>query len=125
MADTVNDEVNKKLELGVIEHSDSSNSSPIVLVTKKDNTYRFCVDFRALNRITVFDADPMPDVDAMFAKLSGDSQSTIDLFCSSFDRYISSFRSFSVHQNAFLGWPQHQQLFVVLCVRCCKMFPIS
>lgn len=87
MADTVNDEVNKKLELGVIEHSDSSNSSPIVLVTK-DNTYRFCVDFRALNRITVFDADPMPDVDAMFAKLSGDSQSTIDLFCSSFDRYI-------------------------------------
>lgn len=88
MADTVNDEVNKKLELGVIEHSDSLNSSPIVLVTKKDNTYRFCVDFRALNRITVFDADPMPDVDAMFAKLSGDSQSTIDLFCSSFDRYI-------------------------------------
>ena len=59
------------LELGVIEHSESPYSSPIVLVSKKDNTYRFCVDFRALNRITVFDAEPMPDVDALFARLSG------------------------------------------------------
>ena len=59
------------LELGVIEHSESPYSSPIVLVSKKDNTYRFCVDLRALNRITVFDAELMPDVDALFARLSG------------------------------------------------------
>lgn len=71
MMDTVKDEVSKMLEFGVIEPSDSPYSSPIVLVVKKDHTYRFCVDFRALNRITVFDAEPMPDVDAMFAKLSG------------------------------------------------------
>ncbi|XP_062590636.1 uncharacterized protein LOC134252230 [Saccostrea cucullata] len=71
MMETVKDEVRKMLEIGVIEYSESPCSSPIVLVAKKDNTYRFCVDFRALNRITVFDAEPMPDVDAMFAKLSG------------------------------------------------------
>lgn len=71
MMNTVKDEVSKMLEFGVIEPSDSPYSSPIVLVVKKDHTYRFCVDFRALNRITVFDAEPMPDVDAMFAKLSG------------------------------------------------------
>jgi hypothetical protein len=71
MVDTVNEEVNKMLDIGVIEMSDSPYSSPIVLVAKKDNTFRFCVDFRKLNSITVFDAEPMPDVDAMFAKLSG------------------------------------------------------
>ena len=71
MVDTVNEEVNKMLDMGVIEMSDSPYSSPIVLVAKKDNTFRFCVDFRKLNSITVFDAEPMPDVDAMFAKLSG------------------------------------------------------
>ncbi|XP_052680025.1 uncharacterized protein LOC128160712 [Crassostrea angulata] len=75
MMDTVKDEVSKMLEFGVIEPSDSPYSSPIVLVVKKDYTYRFCVDFRALNRITVFDAEPMPDVDAMFAKLSGHNTS--------------------------------------------------
>ncbi|XP_062572789.1 uncharacterized protein LOC134234761 [Saccostrea cucullata] len=71
MMETVKDEVRKMLEIRVIEYSESPYSSPIVLVAKKDNTYRFCVDFTALNRITVFDAEPMPDVDAMFAKLSG------------------------------------------------------
>lgn len=71
MADTLIDKINKMLEFGIIEHSDSPYSSQIVLVTKKDNTCRFCVDFRALNRITVFDAEPMSYVNAMFAKLSG------------------------------------------------------
>lgn len=55
LTETVKKEVSKMLELGVIEHSESPYSSPIVLVTKKDNTYRFGVDFRAPNRITVFD----------------------------------------------------------------------
>ncbi|XP_055997762.1 uncharacterized protein LOC125654613 [Ostrea edulis] len=71
MEETVKEEVSKMLDMGVIELSDSPYSSPIVLVVKKDNTFRFCVDFRKLNSITVFDAEPMPDVDAMFAKLSG------------------------------------------------------
>lgn len=71
MVETIKDEVRKMLELDVIEPSESPYSSPIVLVAKKDGTYRFCVDFRSLNRITVFDAEPMPDIDAMFSKLAG------------------------------------------------------
>ena len=44
------------LEQGVIDPSDSPWSSPIVLVKKKDGTYRFCVDFRKLNGVTIKDA---------------------------------------------------------------------
>ena len=71
MVDTIKDEVRKMLELKVIEPSESPYSSPIVLVAKKDGTHRFCIDFRSLNRITIFDAEPMPDIDAMFSKLAG------------------------------------------------------
>ena len=51
-------------ELGVIEHSESPYSSPIVIMTKEDNNFCFCLDVRALNRITVFEAEPMKDANA-------------------------------------------------------------
>lgn len=38
---------------------------------KKDNTNRFCIDFRSLNKYTVFDAEPMPNPEDMFSKLAG------------------------------------------------------
>ncbi|KAL8578109.1 hypothetical protein ACOMHN_055429 [Nucella lapillus] len=64
-------EVEKMLALGVIEPSTSPYSSPVVLVAKKDGSVRFCIDFRALNKVTVFDAEPIPDVEELFTKLSG------------------------------------------------------
>ena len=80
MRSTVEDEVKAMLEMGVVEPSDSSYASPIVLVKKKDGTNRFCVDFRQLNRVTVFDAEPMPNADDIFACLSNDVYFTkIDL----------------------------------------------
>ena len=42
----VQEEVDKMLRKGVIEPCDGPWASPIVLVTKKDGTTRFCVDFR-------------------------------------------------------------------------------
>lgn len=51
-------EVEKLLNLGIIQPSNSSYSSPPVLVAKSDNTYRLAIDYRALNSVTIFDAEP-------------------------------------------------------------------
>ena len=71
MKDTIEKETQKMLEMGIIEPSDSPYSSPIVMVRKPDGSNRFCIDFRLLNRITVFDAEPLPNPDEIFANLSG------------------------------------------------------
>ena len=57
--------------MDTIEQSESSYSSPIVTVCKKDEIFRFCIDERALNRITIFDAEPIPCIDDMFSKSVG------------------------------------------------------
>ena len=58
--------------MGIIERSDSPYTSPIVLVNKRDGTNRFCVDFRKLNKITVFDAEPIPSQEEIFTRLAND-----------------------------------------------------
>ena len=37
---------------------------------KKDGSCRFCIDFRGLNKITVFDAEPIPNVEDLFVRLA-------------------------------------------------------
>ena len=58
------------MTLGVIERCESPYAHPIVMVKKKDNTYRFCIDFRKLNKITVFNPEPTPNPDQLFTRLS-------------------------------------------------------
>lgn len=64
-------EVQKMLERGVIEPSSSAWSSPVVLVTKRDGTPRFCLDYRKLNDVTIKDAYPLPRVDDCIDALAG------------------------------------------------------
>ena len=56
--------------VGVIEKSTSPFCSPVVLVSKKDSSTRVCIDFRELNKVTIFDAEPIPDIEELFIKLS-------------------------------------------------------
>lgn len=68
------------LKLEIIEPFESPFCSPIVIVPKKDGTNRFCIDFRLLNRQTIFDSEQIPDADEMYAKFAGQKYfSKIDL----------------------------------------------
>ena len=41
-----------------------------VIIKKKDGTNIFCIDYRRLNMVTVFDAEPMPNIEDMFSKMN-------------------------------------------------------
>ncbi|XP_065925767.1 uncharacterized protein [Magallana gigas] len=68
---TITEEVQKMLQLNVIEPSSSPYSAPVVIARKKDGTNRFCIDYRRLNCATVFDAEPMPSPESIFSKMTG------------------------------------------------------
>ena len=68
--EVVEKEIQVMLDLEIIEPSKSPYSSPVVLVIKKDGSCRFCIDFRGLNKITVFDAEPIPNVEDLFVRLA-------------------------------------------------------
>lgn len=65
------DNVDDMLKRDIIRPSSSSWSSPVVLVRKKDGSVRFCVDYRALNKITRKDVYPMPRIDDAIDSLQG------------------------------------------------------
>lgn len=56
------------LEDGIIEPSNSPWSSPIVLVKKSSGRYRFCVDYRQVNQLTIKDAYPLPFIQGILSK---------------------------------------------------------
>jgi hypothetical protein len=68
-------ELKKQLEelvrAGFIQASKSPFGAPILFVKKKDGTMRMCVDYRALNNITVKNSYPLPRVDELFDRLQG------------------------------------------------------
>lgn len=59
------------LEKGFIQPSSSPYGAPILFVKKKDGKLRLCVDYRALNKITVKNKCPLPRIDELLDRLQG------------------------------------------------------
>ncbi|UYV84069.1 hypothetical protein LAZ67_X001057 [Cordylochernes scorpioides] len=67
----IQSEVDKMIKMGIVQPSESPWSSPVVLVKKKDGSWRFCVDYRKLNKVTKKDVYPLPRNDDVLDSLTG------------------------------------------------------
>ena len=78
--DEINKLTDKRIEQKLVEPSNSAWSSPVVMARKSNGTYRLCIDFREINRVTKKDAYPLPPMTNILDKLQKANYiSTIDL----------------------------------------------
>jgi hypothetical protein len=71
--DEIERQVTEMLQAGIIQPSTSPFSSSVLLVKKKDETFRFCVDFRHLNAITAKSKYLVPVIEELLDELTGAS----------------------------------------------------
>ncbi|UYV61723.1 hypothetical protein LAZ67_1006164 [Cordylochernes scorpioides] len=66
----IRNQIQQMLENGIIEQSFSPFSSPVTLVTKRDKTKRFCIDYRKVNELISSDVHPLPRIEDILDRLA-------------------------------------------------------
>ena len=102
----VEEELKKMLANDIIEPSASPWAANVVLVKKKDNSIRFCVDYRKLNAVTKKDAYPLPHIGGTLDALSGSKWfSCLDLSAGfnqvEMDPNSKEYTAFNTHQGLY------------------------
>ncbi|GKE58231.1 putative reverse transcriptase domain-containing protein [Tanacetum coccineum] len=67
------DQLKELSDKGFIRPSSSPWGAPILFVKKKDGSFRMCIDYRELNKLTVKNRYPLPRIDDLFDQLQGSS----------------------------------------------------
>ena len=67
--DELKKQLNELIEKGHIRVSKSQYRSPVLFVKKKDGSMRLCIDYRALNKITIKNKYPLPRIDELLDRL--------------------------------------------------------
>ena len=69
--DEMKKQLQELLDKGYIRPSSSPFGAPVLFVRKKDGSFRMCIDYRALNKVTVMDRYPLPRIDELIDRLHG------------------------------------------------------
>lgn len=99
--------VSDLLNKNIIKESDSEYASPIILVKKKDGSNRLCVDFQALNRITVKDRYPLPLIEDQIDRLGSSKYFTSLDMASGFHQIPVD--EVSTHKTGFITHEGHYE----------------
>ncbi|GKF21413.1 hypothetical protein Tco_0070051, partial [Tanacetum coccineum] len=76
----LSDQLQELADRGFIRPSTSPWGAPVLFVKKKDRSFRMCIDYQDLNKLTVKNRYPLPRIDDLFDQLQGSSvYSKIDL----------------------------------------------
>ncbi|GJW63471.1 hypothetical protein Tco_0115355 [Tanacetum coccineum] len=76
----LSNQLQELLDKGFIQPSSSPWGAPVLFVKKKDGSFRMCVDYHELNKLTVKNRYPLPRIDDLFDQLQGSNMySKIDL----------------------------------------------
>ncbi|GJS44219.1 putative reverse transcriptase domain-containing protein [Tanacetum coccineum] len=129
----LSDQLQELFDKGFIRSNSSPWGAPVLFVKKKDGTFRMCIDYQELNKLTVKNRYPLPRINDLFDQLQGSSvYSKIDLrsgyhqlrFCEE-DILKTAFKTRYGHyeiQVMPFGLTNAPTMFMYLMNRVCKLY---